>query len=76
MILSSADFFQNQLFQKVLLRNIIRASKSLDPDQYQHYICSDLGPNCLQKSADKGLSISVIFALDPLNSDPLIEETV
>ena len=36
--LSSADFFQNQLFQKIL-RNTIRVSNSLNR----------LGPDCLQK---------------------------
>ena len=38
-------FFQNQLFQRV--------SNGLDPDQYQHSVSPDLGPNYLQKlSAD------------------------
>ena len=52
--LSSADFFQNQLFQKILSdRNTTRVSNSLDPDQAAHFVGPDLGPNCLQKvSAD------------------------
>ena len=33
--------------------NMISASNSLDPDQAQHFVRPDLGPNCLQKfSAD------------------------
>ena len=33
--------------------NTIRVSKSLDPDQAQHFVGPDLGPNCLQRlSAD------------------------
>ena len=51
--LSSADFFQNQLFRKFLsgipFRNTIRASNSLDPDQARHFVWSDLGPNCVQR---------------------------
>ena len=52
--LSPADFFfQNQHFRKTSFRNIIRVSNSLDPDQAQRYIGSDLGLTCLQRlSAD------------------------
>ena len=32
--------------------NTIRVSNSLDPDQAQHFVRPDLGPNCLQ-----GLSV-------------------
>ena len=42
--LSSADFFQNQLFQKIL-SHIPLVSSSLDPDQAQHFVGPDLGPN-------------------------------
>ena len=51
MILLFADFFSNFnfLFQKVGFRRIIRASNGLDPDQDQHSVGPDLGPNCLQK---------------------------
>ena len=50
--LSSADFFQNQLFRKILL-GIPSVSNSLDPDQVRHVVGPDLGPNCLQRlSAD------------------------
>ena len=32
-------------------------SNSLDPDQYQHFVGPDLGPNCLQRvSADKNVA--------------------
>ena len=47
--LSSADFFSSKLtFSKNSLRNIIRMSNSLDPDQAQHFVGPDLDPNCLQ----------------------------
>ena len=45
----SSDFFQNQLFQKRSFMNTIRVSNSLDPDQAQHFVGPDLGPNCLQR---------------------------
>ena len=47
--LSSADFFQNQLFRKISFRNNIRVSNSLDPDQARYLFGPDLGPNCLQR---------------------------
>ena len=51
--LSSADFFQNQLFSKNSFSNTIRVSNGLDPDQDLHSVSPDLGPNCLQMlSAD------------------------
>ena len=35
------------------IRNTIRMSNSLDPDQSRHFVGPDLGPNCLQRlSAD------------------------
>ena len=44
LLLSSADFLQIKFF---------RVSNSLDPDQDQHFVGPDLGPNCLQRlSAD------------------------
>ena len=50
--LSSAIFFKNQLFRKIL-SEIPSVSQSLDPDQAQHFVGPDLGPNCLQRlSAD------------------------
>ena len=48
-------FFKNQLFSKNYFRNI-RVSKSLDPDQTQHPVGPDLGPNCLQKLSADGTS--------------------
>ena len=36
-------------FFKNFLRNIIRVSNGLDPDQDRQYVGPDLGPNCLQK---------------------------
>ena len=47
--LSCSDFFPNQLFSKNSFRNAIRVLNILDPDQVQHFIGPDLGPNCLQK---------------------------
>ena len=50
MFLSSANFFQNQLFQ---LKKTIRVSNSLDPAQARGFVRPDLDPNCLQRlSAD------------------------
>ena len=43
------DFFKNHLFQKSSFRNTIRVSNELDPDQLGHYVCPDLGKNCLQR---------------------------
>ena len=51
--LPSADFFSKSTFSKNSFRNTIRVSNSLDPDQAQHFVGPDLGPNCLQRlSAD------------------------
>ena len=51
--LSSAFFLQNHFFSKNSLRNTIRVSNSLDPDQARHFVGPDLGQNCLQRlSAD------------------------
>ena len=47
--LPSADFFQIQLFRKILSENTIRVSNSLDPDQARRFVGPDLGPNCLQR---------------------------
>ena len=45
---SSADFFQNHPFRKIL-SGIPSVSNSLDPDQARHFVGPDLGPNCLQR---------------------------
>ena len=51
--LSSADFFFKVNFFKKSLRNTIRVSNSLDPDQAEKNVGPDLGSNCLQRlSAD------------------------
>ena len=39
-------FFIIYIFKKSL-RNAIRVSNSLDPDQARHFVGPDLGPNCL-----------------------------
>ena len=44
LFLSSVDFF----FQIYPYRNIIRVLNGLDPDQDQHSVSPDLGPNCLK----------------------------
>ena len=44
-----SDFFPNQL--------TIRVSNSLDPDQAQHFVGPDLGPNRLQRLSDMTLEI-------------------
>ena len=42
-----------RLFSKHSFRNTIRVSNGWDPDQDQHSVGPDLGPNCLQRlSAD------------------------
>ena len=41
-MLSSADFFQNELFRKII------SKISLDPDQDGHSVGPDLGPNCFK----------------------------
>ena len=52
LFLRSADFFRIIFFENSL-RNTIRVSNSLDPDQALHSVGPDLGPNCLQNlSAD------------------------
>ena len=53
-LLSSADFFFFKIhFSKNSFRYTIRVSNGLDPDQDQHFVGPDLGPNCLQRlSAD------------------------
>ena len=52
--LLSADYIQNQLFQKIILGiALIRVSNRLDPDQDGCSVGPDLDPICLQRlSAD------------------------
>ena len=47
-------FFSILTYSKNSFRNTVRVSNSLDPDQAQHSIGPDLGPNCLQRSAADG----------------------
>ena len=50
--LSSSVFFKSTFLEKKI-RNIIRMSTSLDPDQARDFLWPDLDPNCLQRlSAD------------------------
>ena len=49
----SADFNLKLIFSKNSFRNTIRVPNRLDPDQDQHSVGPNLGPNCLQRfSAD------------------------
>ena len=41
-------FFKINFFEKKI-RNTIRVSNSLDPDQARHFVGPDLGLNCLQR---------------------------
>ena len=55
LFLSSADFFQNHFFEKILSGKP-SVSNSLDPDQALHFVGPDLGPNCLQKLSEDDTS--------------------
>ena len=46
---SSADFFSKLTYSKNYFINIISMSNSLNPEQDQHSVGPDLGPNCLQR---------------------------
>ena len=49
----SGPLVSKSIFSKNSYRNIIRVLNRLDPDQTQHFVGPDLGPNCLQRpSAD------------------------
>ena len=41
-------FFRIIFFQKILPKNTVRVSNSLDPDQDRRSFGPDLGPNCLK----------------------------
>ena len=47
-LLSSADFFKIN-FLKKFFQEHHQVSNILDPDQDQHCVVPDLGPNCLQR---------------------------
>ena len=55
LLLLSADFYQNELFQKFLSEKL-SVSNCLDPDQDQHSAGPDLDPNCLQRLSADGKS--------------------
>ena len=46
--ISSADIIKKKKNQKLFSVRLARVSNSLDPDQDQHFVGRDLGPNCLQ----------------------------
>ena len=52
--LSYMDFFKLSL--KKTLRNTIRVSNSLDPDQAWHFVGPNLDPNCLQRLSENDKS--------------------
>ena len=48
--------------EKLLIRNTIILSNSLDPDKAQRFVGPDLGPNCLQRlSADNTLFDLILY---------------
>ena len=56
LVLSSADFFHNQFFGKILSgiptecqTDWIQVSNRLDPDQARRFVGPDLGQICLQR---------------------------
>ena len=42
-------FFKFNFFESKKIRDTIRVSNSLDPDQARRFVGPDLGPNCLPK---------------------------
>ena len=58
--LSSADYFQDQLFREIL-SGIPSLSNSLDPDQARHFVGPDLGPNCFQQTTLVDKKLRVLF---------------
>ena len=49
LIFFSKSIFLDFFWKKKSVRNTIRVSNSLDPDQARRFVGPDLGPNCLQK---------------------------
>ena len=51
LLLLSANFFQNELFQKNFLETLFsnEVSNDLEPDQGRHSVGPDLDPNFLQR---------------------------
>ena len=56
LMLLSADFFSKLTFLTNSLRNTIRASNGLDPDQEWRSVGPDLGLNCSQRLSADGKS--------------------
>ena len=48
-VVSASFFFSKLTFSRKSFRITIRVSNGLDPDQDQHSVGPDLGPNWLQK---------------------------
>ena len=62
MLLCRLPIFSKSTFSKNSFRNTFKVSNSLDPDQAQHFVGPDLGPNCLQRlSADNTTIIGKKF---------------
>ena len=56
-------YFLNKLFQKKKsLRNTIRVSNSLDPDQDRRFVGPGLDPNCLQRLSADNKSFNALQA--------------
>ena len=56
-------FIWNSLFQKYSIKNTIRVSNSLHPDQARQFVGPDLGPNWLQRSPavyTSGLIVTIL----------------
>ena len=50
---AQSPFINSKLtFSRNSYRKTIRVSNGLDPDQDQHYVGPDLGPNCLQRLSE------------------------
>ena len=67
-LLSSANFFQNQLFRKSSFRNTTWVSNSLDPDQTRHIVGPDLGLNFCKDYQQMSLVGKELYYLNALYS--------
>ena len=50
------------LLKKTSFRNTIRVSNNLDPDQAQHFVRPDHGPNCLKRNYQQTAKVAATFA--------------
>ena len=55
--------------------NTILVSNSLDPDQAQHFVGPDLGPNCLQRLSAVSRQQKLALAGKELNTKQLVDTT-